>query len=253
MTAAADCAARIRALYGTDLEAPRGTLHVAAVGREAEGGLPTLRITAQTPRSATDRFVLGLARARADAVLTTGQILRDEPALEHRYHEDEAIDAALAAWRSERIGKPAPPVSVVLTSGRALDSAHPLFAGPAPVWILTTETAAATLRGLRLAERHRVVGASDLTPRRALAYLRGEVGFETVSVEAGASTTEALYRGTAQVDELWLSVFDSGGLPESLRGPAFASASRLLEIFGPPRSRHVEEEPSGRWSFSRFR
>lgn len=252
MTTAADCTARIRALYGTDLEAPGGTLHVAAVAWEGEGdGLPTLRITAQTPRSATDRFVLGLARARADAVLTTGQILRDEPALEHRYHEERVIAAALAAWRSERLGKPLPPVSVVLTSGRGLDFAHPLFAGPAPVWILTTETAAAALRA-RVPKRHRVVGANDLTPRRALAYLRGEAGFETVSIEAGASTTASLYRWRPQVSELWLSAFESGGLPKSLRGPAFASAARLLEIFGPPRSRHVEQEASGRWSFSRF-
>lgn len=251
MNDAAACTQRIRELYGAALEEPAGVLHVAAVWLEAGGGLPTLRITPRTPRSATDRFALGLARARADALLTTGRILREEPALEHRYHEDNTLDAALTHWRRERLAKPRAPVSAVLTSGRDLDLTHPLFAGPAQVWILTGLNAAAALQR-RLPSRHRVIGRSEPTLHDALSYLRGEASCATVTVEAGGSTTRTLYEAELGVDELMLSVFAAPELAESLRGPSFATAIGLSRAFGPPLSLHTEQEPSGRWSLARF-
>jgi len=253
MSEAEGCARRIRACYGAALEEPAGVLHIAAVWRDPRGGWPTLRITPQTPRSATDRFALGLARARADAVLTTGRILREEPALEHRYHEDAPLDAALTQWRNERLDKRVPPVSAVLTSGRGLDVGHPLFAGPAAVWVLTRPDAADALRARGLAARHRVVERAEWTLHDALASLRREAGFATIAIEAGASTTRALYAAELGVDELMLSCFEGAELPESLRGAGFATSRELAGVFGPPLSLHIEQEHSGRWSFLRFR
>ena len=69
--------ARLEALYGVrELPRAAGVLHVAAVWAERPDRLTVLEITAQTPKSDDDAFALSLARARADAVLTTGAILR---------------------------------------------------------------------------------------------------------------------------------------------------------------------------------
>jgi riboflavin biosynthesis pyrimidine reductase len=252
MKSAGDCRRRILEIYGDPLEAPAGVLHIAAVWRDPDGRLPTLRIEADTPRSATDRFTLGLARARADAVLTTGRILREEPALRHRYHEEPAIESALTEWRRAVLGKRHPPTSAVLTSGRALELDHPLFAGPAPVRILTSPGAAAALRDRGLPQGVTACGVEPLTVWRAIGMLR-ERGSATVAVEAGASTSRALYEPVLRVDELCLSFFAEAGLGASLRGPAFLPAGRLAALFGPPSSLHAEREPDGRWLFARFR
>ncbi len=251
MRGASECRRRILEIYGDALETAGGVLHVAAVWRDPEGRLPTLRIEAGAPRSATDRFVLGLARARADAVLTTGRILREEPDLQHRYHEDLAIEAALAEWRRAILGKRHRPTSVVLTSGRDLNFRHSLFAGPSPVWILTPPEAAAALRARGLPRGVTACGVANLTLRRGIETLR-ERGFATVAVEAGASTSRALYEPGWRVDELSLSFFAGAELSTSLRGPAFLSAARLAASLGSPVSLHVEQEPDGRWLFARF-
>ena len=204
--AEATCRRRIRGLYGAELTAPAGVLHVAAVWRARQGRWPTLKITPQTPLSDTDRFVLGLARARADAILTTGKILREEPTLQHSYHDDPQLDRALAAWRADFLGRPSRPVSVVLTARGDIDPDHPLFRGPHSVYVLTGPAAARRLNRRPLDPRHRVMERSELNPISALDYLRGEAGFATVSIEAGASTSGALYRPTLRIDELLLSV-----------------------------------------------
>ena len=72
---------RVAALYGeVDWRGARGVLQVAAV---ADRAWVAIAIGPAAPSSATDRFVLGFARARSDAIVTTGAILRAEPDLVH--------------------------------------------------------------------------------------------------------------------------------------------------------------------------
>ena len=245
---AREAAERIEAIYGDDLVAADGVLHVAAVWGEAADRFRVLRIGPDSPRSATDEFALGLARVRADAILTTGRILRDEPDTTHALPGREA--GRLAAWRRECRLRREPPLSVVLSSGRELDLGHPLFAQARRALVLTTQQGAA-----RLAEPARRRGVEVLArarpgPRDSLALLR-ERGFRSISVEAGPSSARALYEDPIAVDELLLSVYRGAAPPDSVRGAAFPDPDRLRRHFYVPAPAWEVREASGRWAFSR--
>jgi len=256
MPTADDCARRIRELFDADLEEPAGVLHPLAVWQPPEGAAPfALRTgTKQTPKSDADRFVLGVARARADAVLTTGRNLRLEPRLTHALwprRRGGGWDAALAAWRRERLGRPEPRWSLVLTRRGDLDLDHPIFRGPTRGVLFTDESA-----GRELAPWARRVGVEMVThpspgPREALAWLRAQ-GALGVAVEAGPTTALALYDAPLAVDELILSHFDEPALAVEAQGPAFLEPSRLEALLRPAGAPHSAVEPSGRWSFRRW-
>ena len=215
------CARRIEEVYGRRLPEPAGVLHTMSAWRNPEGRLFVLRIGPETPRSATDAFALGLTRARVDAIVTTGQILRDEPAL-----TSDLRDPRLVAWRRERLGKLQPPLIVVLSRGPGLDRSHPLF-GAAEVCVRST--------GLR----------------EALAWLRAERGITSVAVEAGWSTTRSVYDRPLVIDELLLSICQSPELPPGIQGGALSSLGAFARLFG-QRSEYQSNEESGPWSFLRF-
>ncbi len=139
-----------------------------AVYRPRPGAFRVLRITPETPKSAYDQFSLMVARARADAILTSGRNLRLEPTGTHVLSGPGTLPAALAAWRQERLGKTSPPHLLVLTRGEDLDLDHPALKIPARVFIFTGEEAAFTLES-RAADRGiEVVGVPDPSlPRRS--------------------------------------------------------------------------------------
>ena len=235
-------------MYGGALEAEVSVLHVTALWENPAGGFATLRIGPETPRSVHDRFALGLARARCDAILTTGRILREEPTLLHRFLDDPEEDRVLAEWRREATGRPERPLSVVLTSGRAIDFLHPLF-HDGEVAIFTGENAAAALRAKAPAGVE-VIGDPEPGPRSALAFLtrRGQ----RVSIEAGATTSAAFYEDPIAVEELMLSLYRGEKLPDSVRGPRFEAAALLDTAFRCIAEGSVEES-SGPWRFARYR
>jgi hypothetical protein len=216
------CARRIRELYRADLLAPAGVVHVTSAWRDPGGRLFSLRLGPKTPRSATDSFALELARARVDAIVTTGQILRDEPGLTSALR-----DPALIAWRRERLGKLAPPRVVVLSRDRHLDRSHPLFT-----------TAEVSVRNANL--------------REVLAELRDEQGVASVAIEAGPATTRALYEEPLGVDELMLSICRMRELPPGVRGGELLGLDSLNRLFR-QRNEQVRHEESGAWSFLRLR
>jgi len=215
------CARRIQEIYGSRLLEPAGVLHAMSVWRDPEGRLFILRVGPETPPSATDAFVLGLTRARVDAIVTTGQILRDEPGL-----TTELGDPGLVAWRRERLGKSESPLVVVLTRDESLDRSHPLFAAG------------------EVCVRH-----SGL--REVLAWLRAERGIDSVAVEAGWSTTRSAYGTPPVIDELLLSICDSPELPPASRGVEVLSREALARSFA-RRSEYHSNEESGNWRFLRF-
>lgn len=246
MSAIARVRARITALYGgLDLESAHGVVHIAAVYAEKNDAWRVLRIGPAAPKSATDGFTLMLARARADAILTTGKILRDEPAL--RY--DLGVHAAdLSAWREGVLELAEPPVVLVLTRGAGLDLEHPALHGWAEPIVVTGPEVSA-----RVAQQGvRAVGLHDLSLRGAIAWARAELGARTISIEAGPSTAVALYEPPPVVDELMLSVFEGPAVAPEARGRPFVSRTRVEAVLGPPQGGTRVLEPSGPWRFWRF-
>jgi riboflavin biosynthesis pyrimidine reductase len=265
---AADCERRLRELYhpraddappagarGLDgrLAAAGGVIHVVAAGRRHDGSLGVIAIGTRSPRSETDRFLLGVARARADAIVTTGRILRAEPDVTHALGASSEETAALAEWRRCIAGKAEPPLSAVLTGGGAVDLSHPLLrTAPRPLIVTGRETArdlasAARAAGIEVVARDRP-GLRDV-----VAFLRAERSCTTVTVETGPSTARELYQPPLVIDEVMLSIFEEQPLALDFDAGTLPDERRLEALFPAQSPRHTLVEASGRWSFRRFR
>lgn len=228
--------ARARALYGEPLGPARGILHVVAVAR-VDGALRVIRIGEHAPASPTDAFALTLARARVDAILVSGSVLRAEPALAYA-----APPEGFAAIRGDR----GPPWLCVLTERGALPPNHPVWSSAARLLVYTGP--AADLAGLPPhVEVVRVVAPSA---RAALRHLVEERACASVSVEAGPRVAVPLYDEPSMIDELALSVFE-GALDPRAVGGAFVD-ERALATMRRAGGPATVDEPSGRWTFSRY-
>ncbi|MCG8590583.1 MAG: dihydrofolate reductase family protein [Proteobacteria bacterium] len=238
---------------GDDRRSDAGVLHGTAAWASPNGPLLCLRIDAHTPASPTDFFALSLARARADAIVTTGATLRAEPELRHEAGTG-ALARGLADWRSRVAERTAPPVSVVLTRSGELDADHALLADPARrVWIATGEDGARALAPRRLPAHVEVWTLAQPSLRAVVAGLRSERGLGTVVVEAGPSAARELYTPPVAVDELWLSLCGVEPAPDVVEHAPLPSLTELEHRLGPPRSGVDGDEPSGPWSFRRYR
>ncbi|MEM1201918.1 MAG: hypothetical protein AAGN66_01665 [Acidobacteriota bacterium] len=204
-----------------------GVIHVAAVWRRSPETLLTLRIQENTPRSDYDAFALHLTRARADAIVTTGRILRSESALRHTLQGPGTLPSALAEWRRGALGKTAPPVSLVLTGSGDVDFDHPLFSGPGRALIYTGRAAAWELESRALDYGVEIVAVDRPSPEGAVDLLRRQFGAATVAIEAGPSAAAGLYGSPPEVDELLLTTYRAEGLPTGVRGPRFLEPRRI--------------------------
>ena len=243
-------AAALEALFPGLADAPGGVIHPTAVWRRPQGRHVTIKITPDAPKSRHDRFVLNAARARADAIVTTGKNLREEPDLTAGLLGPPQETGPIIAWRQTVLRKPEPALIVVLTSGRDIDFAHPIFEGSRTV-VFTGHDGGERLH--RDALERGVEMATDAKPsiHRVVEFLRAEVGADVVSIEAGPSTSLELYRPAVVVDELLLSVFEGADLPPAVRGPDFLPVAKIEGAFTPSPPYRVNE-PSGPWSFQRW-
>jgi riboflavin biosynthesis pyrimidine reductase len=223
---------RAERLYDAAPRAMRGVLHVVAVG----GDRRVMRIGPTTPKSPTDLFVLWLSRARVDAILVSGAVLRAEPELSYE------MPALFRAHR-RALGLSGTPRLAVL-SGGDVPLGHPALAGRP---IVLTSTPAA---GRAWPPELDVVGLPAPSARAAIAHLAG-LGYRSVSIEAGPRTAVPLYEPPLAIDELLLSVFE-GPIDESLDAGAFLAEAEL-EARGLERlSQRRLAEPSGPWRFERW-
>ncbi|MEM8998176.1 MAG: hypothetical protein AAGF23_25560, partial [Acidobacteriota bacterium] len=211
----------VRHLYGPDANLARtGILHPTSVwrgpGGDAAQGM-TLRIGDQTPTSEWDLFALSLARARADAIVTSGRILRTEATVDHGLAGPGTLPGALAAWR-RRSGRDRPPISLIMTKGGELDLNHPFFRRSGRVVVYTGEAGAWRLDSRAADAGVEVEVDAEPSVRAALRFVRGAFGCATVSVEAGPSITRGLYEDPITVDELLLSTYLGDTLPTAARG-----------------------------------
>lgn len=252
MTDSSEIEQRIVEIYGSDLRGDGGVIHVTSVWAESGRNLLGLRIVPETPRSETDTFVLNVARARADAIVTTGKVLREEKELTHDFQGTKETVQAFQDWRKERLERPEPPISLVLTSGQDIDFDHPLFRCSTRPMVFTSVEGGELIRDSAAAPGVEVV--SRLTPslRDAITYLRESHRLENIVIESGLSTSRSLYETPVLLDELMLSIFSGSRLPKSVKGKHFSSVPQLGLIFPLAGSTYQSDEASGRWIFRRF-
>jgi riboflavin biosynthesis pyrimidine reductase len=257
---------RLAALYGeVDWRHAQGIVHVLALGGPNRS---VIAIGPRAPRSATDRFVLGAARARADAILTTGAILRAEPDLVIRAGSSIQEDRTLLEWRRVRLGRaPNPQRRIVLSGSGAFAPDHPALAGASGfVW---TSARGRERLGDRVQALDVLVAEGEASGiRGALAHALSLPGVETILVEAGPTASAALYdldsassvkvaaggpaKVSPQLDELLLSHSESELHPAAV-GPDFVDAEGVDRVLGPAISTVRVNEPSGSWRFMRHR
>jgi riboflavin biosynthesis pyrimidine reductase len=235
-------------LFGPGACGGQGVIHCCDTARNHDGRLHVLRIGPHAPRSEHDFFALNLTRARADALLTTAENLRSEPELSHALAGIHAVE--LAALRAELLGKTEKPHCAILTRSGDLPLVHPVWSDGTPKLVFTEPENAGALQH-KLDQRAQVVAVRELTPRKAIQWLKQELGAEVVGIEAGPRTVGELYESPALVDELVLSRFASAGLaPEALGGVLPADARLFAGMTCVHES--TREEPSGCWVFQRW-
>ena len=67
-----------------------------------------------------------LGRARADAIIISGKLLRDEPQLS--YEPTGPWAGPLQTWRKTKLLRTTPPTIWIMTKSGDLPAAHPVFA-----------------------------------------------------------------------------------------------------------------------------
>jgi riboflavin biosynthesis pyrimidine reductase len=154
--------------------------------------------------SEADRFVMGLLRAWADAVLVGSGTMLASPRGTWRPERVYPPAAAEFAELRRLRGRPERPTVVFVTAGGSFDPAHPALEEPAIV--LTTDRAAADIRAsVPTATEVVAVNVGDWVDLRlGLAALR-ERGHSLILSEGGPNVFASLL-ASGIVDELFLTV-----------------------------------------------
>ena len=199
----------LRDRYGGELRFPKGRVHVFANFVSSIDGVVSLAVPGKTQAShiskgePADRFMLGLLRAPADAVIVGAGTLREErggvwtPA--HAFPDAADAFAELRA----AMGLSARPLMVVVSASGELDLATPALAEGAPVLVLTT---AAGERRLAGAPRHlRVRALAQTTAAEILKATVAETGGKLILTEGGPTLIGHFLRERL-LDELFLTI-----------------------------------------------
>jgi len=245
-----DVRAFVARAFGGDLATDAGTIHTAAIW-DGPHGPRVIAIGPHAPASQTDSFLLHLSRARADVILTTGKILRNEPTLAHDLGVAAGFADALLDYRKRHVGKPKRARVVVLTSGD-IDFTHRALHGWAEPWVFVPATARRELDERASMHGVKLVRFPVLDLESALSALADD-GATTISIEAGISTTSSRYANGWGFDELVLSRYVEPSIDSRAIGSAFPERAELERIYGAPTAQFDVTEPSGAWSVERYR
>lgn len=243
--------AEIDATLGEVSEAPPRVIQIISAHRTRAGGLNVMSLSAEAPRSARARFLRNVMRARVDAILTTGRVLRRRPELMLTLQGAGELAAGLWRFRRERVGRLERARVVVLTASGDVDPKHPSLVRAARPLILTGAVGAKRLQTRGIPKHITIVERPEPSLRDAVAYLH-EAGIESIAVEAGPAAALDLYEPPLLVDELVLSIFESADVPEGVVTGPFAAEPQLTELFGAPRLVTRSTEASGEWTFRRY-
>lgn len=188
-------------LYGGDLALPDAVLYANLISSldgvvslvAPRGAGPTLRGACDA-----DRFVMGLLRSMADAVVLGAGTLRADRG--HLWTASYIDRERAELYRA--LGRDTPRLVVVTASGELDASERALQAG---ALVLTTDAGAARLRGhLPAASSVRAAGSGQLTSAAILAAIRAE-GHRRVLTEGGPRLL-ARFAAEGALDELFLTL-----------------------------------------------
>lgn len=159
--------------------------------------------------SAQDRAVMGLLRAAADAVVVGAGTLRAVP--NHRWTAEHIYAPLAGAYRALRaaLGKPEPPLNVIVSASGELDLGLPVFAsGEVPALIVTTERGRGRLSGRDIPASTRVAAVAREGAVTAAAILRavGESRPGELALVEGGPRLMAAFFGEGLLDELFLTL-----------------------------------------------
>ena len=152
-------------------------------------------------KSAADRFVMGMLRTCADAVLLGAGTFRKSAG--HLWQPDRIYPPAAALFAEARreLGLQPQPLLVLLSGSGDLDPNEPAIRG---AWLFTTEQGEAKLQGkLPSSTRLTVLDSERIHPKDVLEAMRSE-GLSRVLTEGGPSLFADLVR-QGLVDELFLT------------------------------------------------
>jgi riboflavin biosynthesis pyrimidine reductase len=179
-----------------------------------------------------DRMVMGLLRAAADAVIVGAGTLRASSP-DHRWTAGYIYPPLTDAYRSLRValGKPDPPLNVVVTASGDLDLDRRLFqSGEVPVLIVTTPDGAKRFGTRALPPSVRVAasdGPGSLSARAVLTLVRHANQCERILVEAGPRLMGDFF-GERQLDELFLTLAPQvAGRDGSVERPGLVAGKRF--------------------------
>ena len=181
-----------------------------------------------------DRMVMGLLRAAADAVIIGAGTLRASSA-DHVWTADYIYPQLADAYRELRaaLGKPGPPLNVVVTGSGDIDLERRLFrAGAVPVLIVTTAAGARCLQKRGLPPSAQLEVAAEDAPVSAQAVLdavdRARKS-ELVLIEAGPRLMSD-FIAERLLDELFLTLAPQvAGRDEGIERPGFVGG----KLFAP--------------------
>jgi riboflavin biosynthesis pyrimidine reductase len=199
-----DLPAALRTSYGGALGLPSVCLFANFVASlDGIVALPGDRESGQiiSGRNAADRFVMGLLRACADAVLLGAGTFRKSSG--HLWHPERIYPPAAAEFADLRrsLGLSAAPRLAIVTASGAIDVEQP---AALEAWIFTTEQGERVLRGrLPSSARLSVLDSNRLSPRAVVEALRAD-GLARILTEGGPTLFTELVRERL-VDELFLT------------------------------------------------
>lgn len=193
-------------IYGGDLKLAEESVYANFVATiDGVVAIPSLRNsnTVIAGDNDADRFLMGLLRAVADAVLIGAGVLRASPKGTWRPERIHPPAAESYAELRASLGLPEAPEIVILTGSGSIDPAHPVLAGRAVV--LTSEAGAERLAG-KLPDSATTLSLGSETcidGARIVGTLRAR-GHRRILSEAGPHTFGSLLDAGA-VDELFLT------------------------------------------------
>lgn len=179
-----------------------------------------------------DRMVMGLLRAVADAVVIGAGTLR-EASPDHRLDAAYIFPPLAADYRELRtaLGKPEPPLNVIVTASGELDLGRPLFrAEDAMSLIVTTAEGARRLCDHAVPQAVRVVTAAATGPLTARSVLDTVLRIrrtDLVLIEAGPHLMTN-FLGERLLDELFLTLAPQvAGRDDTLPRPGFIAGRQF--------------------------
>jgi riboflavin biosynthesis pyrimidine reductase len=214
--------AELRQSYGGDLQFPQAAGRPYVIGNfvASVDGIVSYRIPGKAGGgeisgfSEPDRFVMGLLRASADAVMIGAGTLQ-ATAARHVWTPEAVYADAAAGYREYRgtvLGKPAAPITVVVSASGVVDLSRPMFRNSAiPIRILTTgkgrdrlhAAGAADLPSTEVAVLEHADGT--IHPATMLEYLHQTCGVRLLLHEGGPKLFGE-FVGAALVDEFFLTI-----------------------------------------------